>query len=246
MRYKHYLCVWLLWATPCSAITLNNTSTAESSPPTSTTISYAHTVHASSNMAVVLVCERDTNGSGFTDDAVVSVGGASALLIDRAQSTDNLVRALLFARVNPSTGSATIAVTGDTGSDRLVVGVLDYADVASSGSFGAPVINGSSGSNNVDVDGVPSSIGELGVMGGCARTSAVTVSADPTAPVSTERLNAAHTDSVSIRLFAYDEPGASGTINMRADLSVSERWAAVGVSMRSASTFRRKPMVVIP
>lgn len=225
------------------AITLHNASSAESSPATSLTISYNHTVDSASNAAIVLVCERDTNSSGFTDDAAVTVGGAGATLIDRTASPDNLVRALLFRLLAPSTGSTAINVTGDTGSDRLMVSVLDYEGVQG---FSASVTASNNASTDVNVDGVASASGEIGVMGGCARTSAVTVAADATAPVSTERIDAAHTDSVSIRMFVYDEAGAAGSIDLRADLSVTERWAAVGVSLRPTVSFRKRPMVGYP
>lgn len=237
---------WLLFSSAGeAAITRHNTSSSESSPATSLTISYAHTVHASSNAAVVLVCERDSDSSGFTSDAAVTVGGVSATLIARSGSPDDLMRALLFRLLSPSTGSTTVSVTGDTGSDRLTVAVVDYEGVQG---FGTATTAGNNSSSDVDVDGIASASGEVGVMGGCARSSAVTVSADATAPTSTELIDTTHTDVVSIRMFLYEEAGATTSINMRADLSVAERWAAVGVSMSpaTATLIRRRGVIWLP
>lgn len=216
-----------------AAITIDNTTSAEANVGTPNTLSYSgHTIAADADALLIGVCERDTNSSGFTvDTATVTVAGASATQL-LGHDNGATVRALLFYKLSPSTGTPTIAVTGDTGNDRLVIGVMSLKGVQQSSTFNTAGTGSGLGVTNADIDALASAAGEFGVMLGCIRTNTVTPSADATAPVSTEQLDVAHTDSTSVRAFLYTEAGASPTLDMRVDLSGSGDWAGVAVSVR--------------
>lgn len=218
-----------------AAVVLGSVVSAEANVGTPNTLSQALTIDGDADAALVGVCERDTNASGFTvDTATVTIAGASATQL-LGHDNGVSIRALLFYQLTPATGTPTIAVTGDTGNDRLVIGVMSLKGVQQSSTFNTAGTGSGLGVTNADIDALASAAGEFAVMLGCIRTNAITPSADATAPVSAEQLDVAHTDSTSVRAFLYTEAGASPTLDMRVDLSGSGDWAGVAVSIRAAT-----------
>lgn len=206
------------------------------------------TFDAASDLALVFVCQRDTNASGFTGGtASVTVGGAATSALTPIQESGGVIRLAPFYKVAPATGTVNVAVTADTGADRFVAAVMTLSGTAPSGTFNTQSTASSTGSTNVDLDALASAIGELGVLGGCSSTAAPTPSPDATAPVSVEQIDVAHTNATSVRVFVYTEDGTSPSIDMRVDLSSSTRWAAAGLSIRQAQgAFRKRGAVYYP
>ena len=227
------------------AITVDNVDSLEG---TTTSANKNVTVGGSVNLAMVFVCQRDTDASGFTaGTASVTVGGAAATSLTAIQNADGLTRMAPFYRLAPATGTVNVAVTPDTGADRWVAGVAVFTGVAQTSTFNTEGTNSSNATTNADIDALASAVGELGVLGGCVRTATSTPSPDATAPTSTEILDVAHTNATSVRVFIYTEDGASSTIDMRVDLSASERWSGWAASLRpTASAFRRRGAVMYP
>lgn len=241
----------ILCASPAwSAITLDNAASFGDGTAAANPQSSSVTIAADANLAIVCLAERDTNSSNFTaSTASVTVGGVAATQLTAVQTSDNLIRSVLFYKLAPATGSVTVQATPDTGSDLMAVGVLTFKGVAQSGTFNTAATNSSTGSANADVDGLASSVGELAVLCGATRLSTTTASPDATTPVSTEQLDYVTTGgAIFVRMFSYTEDGASSSINMRVDLAGSDRWAAAAVSLRPLLTtaVRHRSTVLLP
>jgi hypothetical protein len=241
------LCTLLapIWAQ--AAITIDATSSVASAPPATTT-SHSHPIASDANFVGVCVASRDF-GLAVGSVSSVTVGGAAATFVGRAQSGNAGVSAELWYIVNPATGSQTVAVTNAATNDRTLTTVISLKGVATSPTTGTPVTAGDAGpSVDVNVDGIGSAVGELGLLCGVGRVNTATVAADAAAVVSTEQIEAAHTDATSMVGYIYTEAGASPTIDMRVDLSTSERWGAVGVSVKPlvATTSRKRGAVFYP
>lgn len=237
MMLFFFLIIVLVSSESRAAVTIDNTTSAEANVGTPNSIpNYTgHTIAADADAILIGVCMRDTNASGYTNDtATVTVGGVSATQILAVDNTVS-IRLALFRLLAPTTGTPSIAVAGDTGTDRLIIGVMSLKGVAQSGSFNTASSNYGLGVTDADIDSLASATGEFAIMAGCIRLNTITPSADATSPVSTEQLDVAHTDSTSVRVFLYTEDGASSAINMRVDLSGSGDWAGVAVSVRPES-----------
>lgn len=251
MRNRYLLCLLLwCWSAPAwsQAITIDNVTSAEAPVGTPGTVTFnSHAIAADANAVLIGVCERDTNASGYTvDTATVTVSGVSATQVI-GQGNGASMRSVLFRLLAPATGSPSIVVNGDTGTDRMIVGVISLKNVASSSAFNTAGGVGAVGTTDGDIDGLASAADEFAVMVGCIRTATPTPSPDATAPVSTEQLDVAHTDATSVRVYLYTEAGAASSINMRTDFSVSADWAATAVSIRPGLlTNRRQPIVSFP
>lgn len=236
-------------STAQAAITLDN-STAFGDGGSGNSQSGSLSIAADANLVIVCLAERDTNSSNFTaSTATVTIGGVSATQVIGSQTSDNLVRSVMFRLLSPPTGSVTVSATGDTGSELLAVGVMSFKGVVQTGTFNTAASNSNTGSTNADIDGLLSATGEMGVMCGTVRANTSTPSPDATAPASTEVFDYVTTGgAVFIRVFGYIEDGDTASINMRVDLSGSERWAATGVSIRPivASTSRHRRAVMLP
>ena len=224
--------------------TIGTPTTAEAAVGTPNTVTFNHTIESDANLVLICLAERDTNASGFTvDTASVTVGGQAATQLI-GQGNGATIRTVMFYRLAPPTGTQSISVTGDTGNDRLMVAAIAVINAAQTSTFNTAKGAGTTATTNMDVDTISSAIGELGVMCGSIRTSAITASADATSPVSTEQVDVAHSDSTSVRIFMYTEAGAATSIDMRVDASGSADWAATAVSIRASagSTRRRLPI----
>lgn len=244
--------VWLLLLTASTAqaaVTLDN-STAFGISGTGNSQSGSLAISSDANLAIVCLSERDSNSSNFTTDtATVTIGGVTAVQLIGAHSSDEIVRSVMFYLLSPPTGTVTVSATGDTGSELLTVGVMSFKGVAQTGTFNVASSNSNTGSTNADIDGLLSATGEVGVMCGTVRANTSTPSPDATSPSSTEIFDyVAPSGSIFIRVFGYIEAGDTGSINMRVDLSGSERWAVTGVSIRPivAATSRHRRAVMLP
>lgn len=236
MRWLVLVCLLLLPYAAQAQVTVDAVSSAESAVP-GTTTSHSHTIAADANLVLINVCTRDP-GSAIQPVTSVSVGGQAATLIARVQNSANALSAELWRRISPLTGSQTIAVTNDAANDRTVTTVISLKGVDTAAAFGTEVTASDPGAAdaNVDVNGIGSQVNDLVIMGGCARVNTTTVAPDATVPVSTEQVERAHADSTALIGFIYSENGASPTVDMRADLTPAERWAAVGVSVHSTAS----------
>lgn len=242
------LTVFLLPALAQAQVAIDAVSQAESAVPgTSTT--HNHTLGGAATWIGVCVSTRD-HGLAIQPVTSVTVGGVSAMLVDRAQTSNNGISAELWHLPSPPTGVQSIVVTNDAVNERTVTTAISLTGTATSSMLGTAITATDPGSANanVDVDVIPSAVGELGIVCGAARVDTTTVAADPTAPVSTERVERAHADSTSLIGFLYSEDGAATSINMRMDLTPAERWAAVGVSVKPlvATTPRKRGAVFYP
>lgn len=218
-----------------AAVTIDAVSSGEGEGVDTASTSHTHTIASDANLVLVCLAERDTSAGGFTaDTATVTVGGAAATKLSASQESTPQVRVVMFYKLSPSTGAQTIAATSDAGIDRLLTGVLSLKGVDGSSTFNTSGTNSNTGSTDADVDGLASAAGEFAVLCGASATAASTTSADATAPVSTQQLDAAVTDSLTVRGWIYTEAGDTSTINMRVDLASIVRWAATAVSIRSA------------
>lgn len=224
--------IWVLVASPVwAAITYDTSSVGEGTNSTS----HSHTVAADANIAIICLAMRETTPS-VQPATAVTVGGQAATFLAGVTTGDSIIRTEMWYKLAPLTGAQTVAVTADATTDRIVTGVMTFKDVAQASTFNTAVTNSSTGSTNADVDSISSAVGEVGVYCGGVRTSASTPSADATAPVSTERFEEPHNDAISVIGFGYTEDGAATSIDMRVDLTGSERWAAAAVSMRPLVT----------
>ncbi len=221
-----------------AVITIDSIASAEGGigGGTNNDATYNHTIAADANLIIVCVAERNTLVTGFIDEATVTVGGASATKISSSESADGGIRAVLFAKIAPSTGIQSIVTVGDSGTDRMIVGSISFKGIDASSAFNTASTNASNGSLNADVDTLASASGEVGVLCGSVATLAAAPSPDATSPVSVERIDLSHSDSTSMHGFIYTEDGASPSINMRVDLASSARWAASAVSVRALAS----------
>lgn len=235
MRWRVLVCLLLLPYAAQAQVTVDAVSSAESAVP-GTTTSHSHTIAADANLILINVCSRDA-GLAIQPVTSVSVGGQAATRINRVQTSNNGISAELWQRISPLTGSQTVAVTNDAANERTVTTVISLKGVDTAAAFGTEVTASDPGTTdaNVDVNGIGSRVNDLVVMGGCARVNTTTVAPDATVPVSVEQVERAHADSTALIGFLYSEDGVSPTVDMRADLTPSERWAAVGVSVQSVT-----------
>ena len=232
-----------LWA----AITFD---TASGSGGTTST-SHSHTVAVDANIAIVCTAQRES-GLAVAQSSSVTIGGQAAdgMLVGANNSTNN-VRAELWYKLAPLTGSQTVAVTGGAGTDRMVTTVMTWKGAAQTSTFNTASSLGSTASGtNIDLDGIASALGEMVVLCGSSRVLASTPSPDATAPVSTERIEQAFDSGGTSHMgFGYSEAGAASTIDMRIDLATSETWAVVAASMRelvAPATGRNRGVVLLP
>jgi hypothetical protein len=173
----------------------------------------------------------------------VTVGGAAATFLSGSTNANNVIRAELWYKLAPATGTVAITTTGHASTDAMVVGTLSFKAVAQTSTFNTAKNAEGSSDANADANTIASAAGEMGVDCLAARygaASAVTLSADGTAPVSTERYDNAHdAGGGTLTGGGYTEDGAATSIDMRVDLSESVQWAAVAVSMRPLTVTRR-------
>lgn len=245
---RRWCCILILFLPSLAQaqIAVDAVSSAESGVP-GTSTSNTHVVGAAATFVGVCVASRDIGGA-VQPVTSVTVGGVAATFVNRSLSPANTVSAELWTLVSPPTGSQTVSVTNNAANDRTVTTTISLNGVTTSGTLGTAVTAADPGSadENTNVDGIPSAGGELGLLCGCGRVNTTTADPDATAPTSSEQIERAHADATSLIGFIYSESGASPTIDMRVDLTPAERWAAVGVSIRPAITFRKRPMVMYP
>lgn len=220
-----------------AAVTVDTTSSGEGISATTATSSHSHTIAADANLVVVCLAERDTDAGGITaDTASVTVGGASATKLNAVTNPDATSRGVFFYKLAPATGSQTIAVTADTGTNRLTTGVISLKGAAQTSTFNTSSTNSSNTGTDADLNGIASAVGEFVVLCGSSVTAAASASPDATAPASTEQLDVANSDSTSIRVWVYTEDGAASTTDIRVDLASGNRWTMVGVAVRQLSS----------
>lgn len=219
-----------------AAVTVDTTSSGEGISATTATSSHSHTIAADANLVIVCLAERDSDAGGLTaDTASVTVGGASATKLNAVTNPDATSRGVFFYKLAPATGSQTIAVTADTGTNRLTTGVISLKGAAQTSTFNTSSTNSSNTGTNADLNGIASALGEFVLVCGSSVTAAASATPDATAPTSTEQLDVANSDSTSIRVWIYTEDGAASTTDIRVDLASGNRWTTVGSSIRPLS-----------
>jgi hypothetical protein len=232
-----------LFASPVyAAITYDTQSSTSVNGGSST--SHSHTVAADANIAVVCLAIRD-DGGAVAAATGVTIGGDAMTRLRGETHSGNIIRAELWYRLAPLTGSQTVAVTGAVGTDRIVTGVMTFKGVAQSNTWATDADGavGQGSSTNMDVDSIASALGEMGVFCGASRGLNQTASPDGTAPVVTERVElCADCSGGTLLGYSATEDGAATSINMRVDLTVSATWVAVGASMQAAATSTRRPI----
>jgi hypothetical protein len=234
------LCLFLLTDPLWAAISYDATSGQSSEGTTSTT--HNVTIAADANILIVCLAIRESGGAVAAATGV-TVGGAAATFLSGATNAGNVIRAEMWYKLAPATGTVSVVASYNASTDLAITGGMAFKGVAQSSTFGTPVTAVSSATTNIDVDAIGSAVGEMGVLCGAVRdngSAQTTVSADGTAPVSTERYEDPHGAGLpSITGFGYTEDGAATSINMRVDANNTAQWAAVGVSMRPSATTRR-------
>jgi hypothetical protein len=235
-----------VWA----AVAFDAVSASVSSVPgTSTT--QTHIVGSDATIVLICVSSRDT-GSAIQPVTSVTVGGSAATLLNRVQNSANALSAELWYRLSPPAGLQTINVTNNAANDRTVTTAITLKGSDSAAPFGASIATSDPGSDNanVDINGIASAVGEMGILCGAARTNLTTASPDATSVTSIEEIEMVHGDATSNIGFIYSEDGASPTIDMRVDLTPAARWAAVAVSVKNLtvapSTNRHRTGVILP
>lgn len=200
------------------------------------------TFGASANIAIVCLSMRE-GGSAVQPATAVSVGGNAATFLVGVNNANGLMRAEIWYYLSPAAGLTSVTSTMDATTDRNQIGVVSFSGVAQTSTFNTTGTNQAT-STNMDVDSLASALTEVAVLCGSARrgTAATTAAADATSPVSTERIDEAHSQATSGSIMVYTEDGAASTINMRVDLSESVQWAAVAVSMRALASATRRPV----
>lgn len=210
-----------------AAITFDAASSAEGT----TSTSHSHTFAANANIAIICTGIRE-NGQGAAEASSVTVDGAAATFLSGSgASPDNIIRNGIWYKLAPTTGTVTVAVTGATGTDFLVTGVMSFIGVAQSSTFNTVGTLAGTGTN-VNINSLASAVGEMGVMCGANLSEVFTVAPDPGTPVSVEQFERHHATSTSLTGYGYTEDGAATSINMQADVSSSVNLAAAAVSMR--------------
>jgi hypothetical protein len=210
-------------------ITFDAASTSEGT----TSTSHSHTIASDANIALVCVASADY-GLDVQQATSVKIGGEAAThLVGFNQTSDNIVRADIWYKLAPRTGSQTVAVTSDATTDFTVTGVMTFKGVAQSSTFNTTATAAAT-TANVDIAKIASAVGEMGVMCGGFRNEAATVNPDAEKPVSVERFEREHATRISEGGFGYTEDGAVTSIAMRVNLSVAKNWTVVGVSLRPA------------
>jgi hypothetical protein len=201
--------------------------TASSSTGVSCT-SHSHTFASHANLAIIIASLRDGGGPPSSVSSITVAENNATLIAGCAGSSGN-ARIEMWYHLKHPRGAQTVVVTVGGTIDQMVTGVIFLIGAATSSTFGTCVTSLSSGTN-VDVYSISSALGELGVMG-LATNAAPTCAPDATAVVSDERYDTAN--GANIKGCGYTEPGAAGTINIRADLGASNSFAAAGVSVRA-------------
>lgn len=211
-----------------------------------TEASLSHTAAADATLALVCVTERDTTATMGAGPSVTYAGNAMTLVDGATQTQGSFLKSSLFYYVSPPSGSQTINVTASTNSDREVVSAITLKGTATTSIFNTAGTMGSEGTTNIDIDSLASAVGEFAVMCGAQSTNTPNVSADATAPVSDEQVEADHTDGIGLTHFIYTEAGATTSIDMRVDSDSSQRTSAVAVSIRPAVSGQRPiaPMIL--
>lgn len=229
---------YLLTTPSWAAITIDAVTTAGNVGIgiNTTEASFSHTGAADATLALVCYTGRDTTATMGTDASVTYGGNAMLAVTGAIQTQGSFLQSQLFYLTSPPSGAQTINVTAATGSDREVVSAITLKGTATTSIFNTAGTMGSEGTTSIDIDGLASAVGEFAVMCGTQSTNTPTVSPDATSPVSTEQLEADHTDSIGMTHFVYTEDGAATSINMRVDSDTSARTSAVAVSIRPAAS----------
>ena len=226
--------VWLWASSAIAAVTFD----AASSSAGADTTSHSHTIAADANLVVVHVLLRD-GGLSPSGAVSVTIGGQAASLISGCDATAGANRVQLWGKTAPLTGAQTVAVDASGGTiDYMATGVTSFKGAAQSGTFGTCVTDTTNPGTNVDINAIGSAVGEMGVMGVSDNVGTATSCApDAATPTSTERFNLHSSSQMSG--CGYTEDGASGTIDMRVDISTSTAAAGAAVSIRADTTGRR-------
>jgi len=196
------------------------------------------TIGSGSNR-IVFICRsiRDSSGAVAADTSAPTVGGSPATQIGTGiTNSGNVMRAELWYYLSPPSGSVAIATTPAASTDRNLTAAIAYSGVAQTSTFNTPNTQQTVGTD-MDTDSIASALTDLVVQCGVQRrgTAAITASPDGTSPISTERVDVAHTQTTSSSVTFYEEAGAATSTDIRVDLSESVQWAAIGVAMRAAA-----------
>lgn len=185
---------------------------------TAATLSWAHTITGN---AVVVALTMQSNLS--TTTATAKVGTTSMTKLgNSAQFTNGsgyFVSVVLFGLLSPPTGSQTVSVTMNSGTNYCVANSVSYKNVSS---FGSVVSN--TGASSVPALSVPSGTGQM------VTEAFTTWSTNPSGYTQTSRYsqNVNAFGGASRGFLIGDAPGAS-TVNFSA--ASSDQWAAIAVPM---------------
>lgn len=198
-------------------------------------IGFSHIGAADATLALACITERDTTLSIGAGPSATYGGNAMTLVPGATQTQATRLKTSLFYYVSPPSGSQAFSVTKSTNANRSIATVVTLKGTATTSIFNPAGTNGADSGTNLDVDGLASAVGEFAVLCGQQSTNAPVVSADATAPVSTELTEVDHSDGTGLTHFMYTEDGAATSINMRVDSDTSIYWSAVAVSIRAAT-----------
>lgn len=218
-----------LVATPVWAIVVDAVTTAEGT----TSTSHSHTLAADANIAVICTASRDAQGAVLGNTGV-TVGGQAATFLVGSTNVGNVVRAELWYKLVPLTGAQTVAVTADATTEHTVTGVMSFKGVAQTSTFNT-TSSAQSSATDIDINGLLSAGGEMGVMCIAHRTltgADPVLSADSLTPVSVEQFQRSHAADAGVLVAGFTEDGAVTSIDMRVNSSQAQQWGAVAVSMR--------------
>jgi hypothetical protein len=233
----------LLCASPAWAAITYDTASSTSADATTTT--HDHTVAADANIAIACVAQRDTGGAvGAATGA--TIGGEAMTLITSGGLTHSgsVLRLDVFYKLAPLTGTQSVVATGHANTDAIVTGVITLKGAAQTDTFNTTDTAQGTGTDASIID-TASAVGELVV--GCfnVRTFSTTLTAEGTAPVSTERWKDSEDEAGATNglvAAGYTEAGAATDIDMRVTLGSSVQWEGIAVSIRAAAEATRRPI----
>ena len=247
LRFITALVLLLIPSWAWAAITFDAASSAEGT----TSTSHSHTIASDANIVVICVVMRDGGGAVEAITTAPTVGGQNASLVTGAVRTltaNNSRRVEMWYKLAPPTGSQTIAVTSPAVTDQTLTGVLSYKSVAQSSTWGTASVAEGGSNSDIDLFNIVSAVNEMGVMCGATQNAGTpaTFTADANTPVSTERLDVAHSTGSTMSLGMYEETGTASNFDMRMNSSITSNWIAVASSMKPlAATTRASSSITI-
>ncbi|MEO8035775.1 MAG: hypothetical protein ABI837_15165, partial [Acidobacteriota bacterium] len=211
-----------------SAVTFTNVALAQT---------VAHTTPALANRLILVSVHMNVNLSAGTTIASVTYGGSPLTFARGLTDAGNDVRAELWYRIAPATGSNSVVVTAQnvTANVPAVIGITTYVDVdqALTGTLGYTTTNTS---NNPSTTLAGLTAGDLVVDFLSARQNAATTVTAAVNQTQIYNANSPGAGTGALRTAASRAVAAGANVTMSYNLSAAVRWIALGTSMRAART----------